>query len=50
MCEYCKNDMEGKPLEDRYTIESIVDNTFLYCYCKCGCHTVVKINYCPMCR
>ena len=49
MCEYCKKNMESKYISNKYTIETIVDETFLYNYCHCGSHTVIKINYCPMC-
>lgn len=49
-CEYCKEDMEGKPIENRYAIETMVDDVFLYAWCDCGKHTVARINYCPMCR
>ena len=49
MCEYCKEDMESKSISNKYAIETIVDGEFLYNYCECGLHTVVKINYCPMC-
>lgn len=48
-CEYCKDDMQGKPIENRYAIETIVDDCFLYAYCDCGRHTVVPIHFCPMC-
>lgn len=48
-CEYCKENMEGKYVEDRYSIETMVDDTFIYNWCECGRHTVIKINYCPMC-
>ena len=52
MCKYCKEEMKGKPLEvdGASAIETIIDNSFLYEYCKCGCHTVKSIKYCPMCR
>lgn len=49
MCEYCKQDMEGKSIENRYAIETMVDDIFLYNWCECGRHTVDEINYCPMC-
>ena len=49
MCEYCKDEMESKPIIDKYAIDTIVDHKFLYNYCDCGNHTVVEINYCPMC-
>lgn len=49
MCKYCKGDMEGKPIENRYAIETMVDDIFLYNWCECGRHTVDEINYCPMC-
>lgn len=48
-CEYCKCDMEGESLEDRYAIESMVDNVFIYNWCECGKHTIYEINFCPMC-
>ncbi len=48
-CEYCKEDMESKPISKKYVIETIVDGKFLYNYCDCGLHTVVEIKYCPMC-
>jgi len=48
-CEYCKQDMEGKSIENRYAIETMVDDIFLYNWCECGRHTVAEINYCPMC-
>jgi hypothetical protein len=48
-CEYCKHDMEGKSIEDKYTIETMVDDVFLYNWCRCGAHTVDRIYYCPMC-
>ena len=50
MCEYCEKDyLNSKPIENRYAIDIIVDDTFLYTYCECGSHVVAKINYCPMC-
>lgn len=50
MCEYCKNNMEGQPLNiDWNSIELIVDNCFLYAYCDCGYRNITEINYCPMC-
>lgn len=48
-CKYCKEDMEGKSIEKRYAIETMVDDIFLYAWCKCGRHTVAEIKYCPMC-
>lgn len=48
-CEYCKEDMEGKSIEDRFAIETMVDDVFIYNWCECGRHTVIRINYCPMC-
>lgn len=48
-CKYCKEDMEGKAIEKRYAIETMVDDVFLYAWCKCGRHTVAEIKYCPMC-
>lgn len=48
-CEYCsKENMENKPIHNM-TIETILDDIFLYLCCDCGRHQVVKINYCPMC-
>ena len=49
-CKYCKNDMEGEYIENKYDIETMVDDVFLYNWCDCGRHVVVRINYCPMCR
>lgn len=48
-CEYCKHDMDGKSIEDKYLIETMVDDIFLYNWCKCGAHTIDRIYYCPMC-
>ena len=48
-CEYCKEDMEGKAIENRFSIETMVDDVFLYAWCNCGLRTVAEINYCPMC-
>lgn len=49
MCEYCKENMEGKVIQNNTAIELIVDSTFLYSYCECGRHAVHEIKYCPMC-
>ena len=50
MCKYCKDNMEGQPLNiDWNNIELIVDNCFLYAYCDCGYRNITEINYCPMC-
>lgn len=53
-CKFCKTYMRGKTLgyNKDYTlaIENIVDGSFLYSYCSCGRHSVISINYCPMCR
>lgn len=49
MCEYCKEDMQGKPIEDKFAIETMVDDVFLYNWCECGRHTIDEINFCPMC-
>lgn len=50
-CKYCKDDMEGKEINCKgsHAIETYIDDAFLYEYCKCGCHTVKRIYYCPMC-
>ena len=48
-CEYCKEDMEGKPIEDKLSIDTMVDDIFIYNWCDCGRHTVIEISYCPMC-
>lgn len=52
MCKYCKENMGGKliPAEGEVAIENLVDDVFIYNYCKCGRHTVIRINNCPMCR
>lgn len=39
----------GKYIEDKYAIETMVDDIFLYSWCECGRHTVAEINFCPMC-
>lgn len=54
MCEFCeKDDLESKPVSEQFSftpgIETIVDDVFLYNYCNCGRHTVLRIHYCPMC-
>jgi hypothetical protein len=52
MCEYCKENMESKPLSDKYeviAIETLVSERNIYNYCDCGRHSVIEINYCPMC-
>ena len=50
MCEYCKENMKSKAIEDKYSIEIIISESFLYLYCDCGRHVVAEINYYPMCR
>ena len=49
MCEYCKENMKSKAIEDKYSIEIIISENFLYLYCNCGRHVVAEIKYCPMC-
>ena len=49
MCMYCKKNMESRAIEDKYAIEIIISESFLYLYCDCGRHVVAEINYCPMC-
>lgn len=55
MCKYCDGDFVGdKPIcaltnKETHGIEIIVENGFIYAYCKCGRKSVVEINYCPMC-
>lgn len=48
-CKYCKENMQGEPIEDRYAIETMIDGIFIYNWCECGKKTIFKINYCPMC-
>ena len=51
ICDFCKEDMEGKslPVEGEHSIDTFIDDIFLYEYCECGRRTVKEINYCPMC-
>lgn len=48
-CEYCRHDMQGKNIEDRFAIDGLVDDSLLYNWCECGRHTIYEINFCPMC-
>lgn len=48
-CIYCKDNMEGECIKENCSAELIIDSDFLYTYCKCGRHSVISINYCPMC-
>ena len=47
-CEYCKENMEGEFIAE-YGIETMVDDVFIYNWCECGRHHIIRINYCPMC-
>ncbi len=54
MCEFCNGEeLSSKPISDQLnfktSLETIVDDTFLYNYCDCGRKTVLRINFCPMC-
>jgi hypothetical protein len=51
MCEFCENaeEMGNKPIEDKYAIELLIDNEFLYVWCDCGRKLVTEINFCPIC-
>lgn len=54
MCEFCdKDELESRPISDQFSfkipIETIVDDVFLYTYCDCGHHSVLRIRFCPMC-
>ena len=52
MCEYCKKDMESKPIaesDENHAHDIIVSDGCVYTYCDCGRHMVTKIKFCPMC-
>jgi len=47
-CEYCEN--ERGRLCNQSTNEVYLSNKTIEAFCGwCGCHTTVRINYCPMC-
>lgn len=53
-CAYCAGyeaDLMMHVIEmDEGTANSLaIDGEFAYIHCHCGRHTVVEINFCPMC-
>jgi len=51
-CKYCKKNMSSKIIltKEESAYDILVSESHLYCYCQCGTHGVVNINFCPMCR